>query len=111
MGLYTENNVLVGAAPRLLAEEQPGGQAGRLAHHGHVVRPPRLTVFVHHPHPSAGGAVPDALLGPETIGENSKAVEKEYKSTKNTAEALESLTRRGPLKHLGHQTSRWATWD
>lgn len=65
MGLYTENDVLVGTAAHLLAEQQAAGQAGRLAHHGHVVRSPRLAVFVHHSHPCAGGPVPDALLGPE----------------------------------------------
>lgn len=65
MGLYAENNVLVGAAPRLLAEEQTGGQARRLARHGHVVRSPRLAVLVHHSRACAGGPVPDALLGPE----------------------------------------------
>lgn len=65
MGLYTENDVLVRTAAHLLAEQQAAGQAGRLAHHGHVVRAPRLAVFVHHSHPCAGGPVPDALLGPD----------------------------------------------
>lgn len=65
VGLYAENDVLVGAAARLLAQQQPPGQAGRLARHGHVVRSPRLAVFVSHAHARAAGAVPDALLGPE----------------------------------------------
>lgn len=64
VGLYTENNVLVGTAPRLLAQEQTCGQAWRLTHDGHVVHLPCLTVFVHHPEAPAGGTVPDALLGP-----------------------------------------------
>lgn len=65
MGLYAENDVLVGAAARLLAQQQPGGQAGRLARHRHVVRSPRLAVLVGHARARAAGAVPDALLGPE----------------------------------------------
>lgn len=64
VGLDTKDNVLVGAAPRLLAQQQPRGQAGRLARDGHVVRPPRLAVLVHHSQTPAGGAVPDALLRP-----------------------------------------------
>lgn len=66
MGLYAENDVLVGAAPRLLTQEQPGGQARRLARHRHVVRSPRLAVLVRHSRACDGGPVPDALLGPET---------------------------------------------
>lgn len=65
VGLDAKNDVLVGAAPRLLAQEQTRGQARRLAHDRHVVRPPRLTVFVRHSVTPAGGAVPDALLGPD----------------------------------------------
>lgn len=65
VGLDAKDNVLVGAASRLLAQEQPRGQARRLAHDGHVVRSPRLAVFVHHSETPAAGAVPDALLRPE----------------------------------------------
>lgn len=72
VGLYAENDELVGAAPRLLAQEQAGRQAGRLAGDGHVVRSPRLAVFVRHSETAAGGAVPDALLGPE--GEETETV-------------------------------------
>lgn len=85
MGLYTEDDVLVGAAAHLLAEQQAAGQAGRLAHHGHVVRPPRLAVFVHHSHPCGGGAVPDALLGP---GEERRRGEN-WGKDKNEAQVLE----------------------
>lgn len=63
--LDAEHDVLVGAAPRLLAQEQTRGQAGRLAGDGHVVRSPRLAVLVHHSDAPAGGAVPDALLRPD----------------------------------------------
>lgn len=72
VGLYTENNVLVRTAARLLAEQQPAGQARWLAHHGHVVSSPRLAVFVHHSRPCAGGPVPKALLGPEEETEKVK---------------------------------------
>lgn len=65
VGLDAKNDVLVGAAPRLLAQEQTQGQARRLARDRHVVRLPRLTVFVRHSVTPAGGAVPDALLGPD----------------------------------------------
>lgn len=72
VGLYAQYDVLVGAAPRLLAQQQTGGQAGRLAHDRHVVRSPRLAVPVHYPEAPAGGAVPDALLGPD--GERTRRV-------------------------------------
>lgn len=79
MGLYAENDVLVGAAPRLLAEEQAGGQARRLACQGHVVRSPRVAVFVHRSRACAAGPVPDALLGPE---KETKKVTPEKKTKK-----------------------------
>lgn len=63
--LNAKDNVLVGTASCLLAQEQTRGQAGRLAHHGHVVCSPRLAVFVDHSEAPAGGAVPDALLRPD----------------------------------------------
>lgn len=65
MGLYAEDDVLLGAAPRVLAKEQTGSETGRLAHHGDMSRLPHLAVFVHQSVTPAGRAVPDALLGPD----------------------------------------------
>lgn len=73
MCLYAENDVLVGAAARLLAQEQTARQARRLARRRHVVRSPRLAVLVRRSRACAGGAVPDALLGPERQTENKHA--------------------------------------
>lgn len=62
--LYAEDDVLLGAAPCVLAKEQTGCETGRLAHHGDMIRLPHLAVFVHQSVTRAGRAVPDALLGP-----------------------------------------------
>lgn len=107
VGLYAENDVLVRAAPWLLAQEQTGGQAGRLACDGHVVRSPHLAVFVHHSETPAGGAVPDALLGPD--GEKTERVKTTHRKHPIVKE-VDLLTRRGQLKRPGHQTSRWVSW-
>lgn len=63
--LYAEHNEVVGAAPALLLQQTTAAQFRRLARHRHVVRLPLLAVLVHQPLPPAGGAVPNALLGPD----------------------------------------------
>lgn len=67
VGLDAKDDIFVGTASRLLAQEQPWSQARRLARDGHVVGSPRLAVFVHHSETPAGGAVPDALPRPEGV--------------------------------------------
>lgn len=62
--LYAEDDEVVGAAPGLLLQQSAAAQVRRLARHRHVSRQPLLAVFVHQPVPPAGGAVPDAFLGP-----------------------------------------------
>lgn len=63
--LYAEDDEVVGAAPGLLLQEAAAPQVRRLARHGNVLRLPLLAVFVQQSLTPAGGAVPDALLGPE----------------------------------------------
>lgn len=114
VGLNAKDNVLVGTASRLLAQEQTRGQARWLAHHGHVVCSPRLAVFVHHSQTPAGGAVPDALPRPNrqrTENVNTADRWAETHRNKLVGSRPSVLTRRGQLKHPGHQRSRWVSWD
>lgn len=64
MGLNAKNDVFVGAASRLLTQEQTWGQTGGLAHDGDVVCLPRLAVFVQQPEASVARTVPDAFPRP-----------------------------------------------
>lgn len=105
VGLDAEDDELVGTASRLLAQQQPGGQAGRLAGDREVVCSPRLAVFVHHPEPPAGGAMPDAFLRPDR---RRGTCYKRTNADKSAAE-LQSHTRRGQITRPGHQRSRWVS--
>lgn len=98
VGLYAKNDVLVGTAPRLLAQEQTGGQARWLARYGHVVRSPRLTVFVHHSETPAGGAVPDALLGPDRWMTGNINKTTKGKKTKEYRESIRFTDQKGSAK-------------
>lgn len=79
VGLDAKDDVLAGAASRLLAEEQTWGQAGGLAHDGEVVRLPRLAVFVQYSQTPAGGTVPDAFIGP-VGGREEKVLQQHFTS-------------------------------
>lgn len=81
-GLYAEDDVLLGAAPRVLAKEQTGCETGRLAHHRDMIRLPHLAVFVHQSVTQTGRAVPDALLRPNGWMTDGVKSQREQEKTK-----------------------------